>query len=436
MNEFGQWLRFYRERCHDPATRRGRLSQARLGELLGEKIGIEGYSGAAVSEWERGRSKIDADDRLVLVSLVQVLREHSGIRTLTEANTFLMSGNYRPLDAEEQRRVFPEAAEQPPASGPDPPDQLRLVIIFLREIIFRPTEEAREAIKKLGEGPPPQWPRILLSVLGWPMRHVSIYAMLRATLWIGAWLLTLWLVFPLMQWPFDGEADARRAAVMFALGTLAIPLLVGSLIDTDHSDFWQTQRKLARPGVIRLYTHQGSLIGFQISCMALFATALMLYYVGLDAVSIWLANFGKAISAAGLLTFAYASARQVPLNLWRAYGAVRLADGAIFFSVILLGPAWGLFFLNFYPLLLSVPTGAFTVFLAILTLVGAVAWQHRRTGSTIIPAHWWVAFFGAVIALRLIENGAELRAILTWAGLTIALTALTAWILSIHNRRG
>jgi len=59
MNQFGTLLRFYREQCVDRDAARGRLTQARLGELLGEALGIAaGYTGAAVSEWERNRSQI------------------------------------------------------------------------------------------------------------------------------------------------------------------------------------------------------------------------------------------------------------------------------------------------------------------------------------------------------------------------------------------
>ncbi len=434
MNEFGQWLRFYRERCHDPATRRGRLSQARLGELLGEKMGIDGYSGAAVSEWERGRSKINADDRLVLVSLVQVLRERGGLQTLTEANTFLMSGNYRPLDADEQRRVFAGAAEPPRASSPEPSDQWRLVVIFLGEIIFRPTEEAREAIKQLAGGPPPQWADILLGVLDWFARRVSVYAVLRALLWIGAWMFTVWLIFPFMQWPFLDEAGAQIAAAGFAIGTLVVPLIIGGLTGTDHADYWQTHRQLAPPRLVRLYAHQGASLGFQIGCLMLFAVALVLYYLGLGAVSNWLANFARAISAAGLIIFAYASARQAPLNLLRAYGAVRLADGAIFFALALLGPAWSLFFLYAHPQLLSFPAGPLTVFAAFLGLAGLAALRHRRSGSTVIPAHWWAIFYGAIAALYLLANGASPRGVAMFAGLVAALAALAAWIGSRQNR--
>ena len=107
MTTFGQQLREYRRQCQDP-LRKGTLTQVRLGELLGDELGDAGYSGAAVSDWERDQSKINADDRLVLVSLIAVLIRGGGLHTLAEANEFLQSGNYRALDAQEQSQIFPD----------------------------------------------------------------------------------------------------------------------------------------------------------------------------------------------------------------------------------------------------------------------------------------------------------------------------------------
>ena len=46
MASFGQLLRIHRRQCSDP-LRGGSLTQERLGELLGETLGDDGYSGAA-----------------------------------------------------------------------------------------------------------------------------------------------------------------------------------------------------------------------------------------------------------------------------------------------------------------------------------------------------------------------------------------------------
>ncbi|MFO7678530.1 MAG: NACHT domain-containing protein [Chloroflexota bacterium] len=114
MTTFGQQLRTYRRQCQDP-LRGGALTQVRLGELLGDELGDMGYSGAAISDWERDQSKINADDRLVLVSLIAVLHRGGGLPTLAEANQFLRAGNYRALDDQEQCQIFPGAKPVPPA---------------------------------------------------------------------------------------------------------------------------------------------------------------------------------------------------------------------------------------------------------------------------------------------------------------------------------
>ena len=78
MSDFGNLLRNFRVGCKDPLFPARRLSQARFGQLLGNEFGIQSYSGAAVSDWEHGKSKIHADDRLVLVALINVLHEGGG----------------------------------------------------------------------------------------------------------------------------------------------------------------------------------------------------------------------------------------------------------------------------------------------------------------------------------------------------------------------
>ncbi|MCA9972498.1 MAG: tetratricopeptide repeat protein [Anaerolineales bacterium] len=123
MNGFGTLLRHARQRCRDQNGKA--LTQARLAELLSLDTSIETYSGATVSNWERGANQIRRDDRQTLVSLVAVLHAHGGLRTREEADALLTAGNYRSLNNDELVRVnsdwqhanrqndsFPTAAEQ------------------------------------------------------------------------------------------------------------------------------------------------------------------------------------------------------------------------------------------------------------------------------------------------------------------------------------
>ncbi len=105
MSQFGKLLRTCRKKCVDPESGSA-LTQERLGERLGNALGNDGYTGAAVSDWERGKSHIHKDDRRVLVSLLRVLYQGGGLHTVEEADRVLLAGNYRPLDQQEERQIF------------------------------------------------------------------------------------------------------------------------------------------------------------------------------------------------------------------------------------------------------------------------------------------------------------------------------------------
>ena len=106
--DFGWLLQKYRRRARDP-LRSGKLTQERLAELFAEEVGIN-YSRGAISDWERGKSQINKDDRTVLVGLVTVLYRCRGITRLDQANDWLATGNYRPLDKAEREGVAAEWA--------------------------------------------------------------------------------------------------------------------------------------------------------------------------------------------------------------------------------------------------------------------------------------------------------------------------------------
>jgi len=380
MNQFGTLLRFYREQCVDQDSARGRLTQARLGELLGEALGIaDGYTGAAVSEWERNRSQIHKDQRPVLLAIIQILYQQGGLQTPAEADRLLQTGNYRSLSRDERRQIFAETERvdiEDPAPQRHESGQLwRLMVILMTELTYNPVDTFRRLRNDIAQGPPPHWPRFILAVLGWPFNRWSSDDLLKMILWIGLWLLTYRFIMPSLSWPFADHAAAQSAMLLYVTGALTLPLFVGALTVTKRELFWQ-RANLKSPGMLRLYTHQGALVGFHVAYGLLVATAFGAYFLGLWPVSGWL----RGVAAGGLLLVSYAAARQTPLNLWRAYGDLRWRDGRIFFVFIFFGPLWGAFFLHYYPLLLA-PFGLFVLLLAIGLAAASISWQRRQSGK-------------------------------------------------------
>jgi hypothetical protein len=362
MASFGETLRSFRQASNDLDRLNRRLTQERLGELIGREMGDLGFSGAAISDWERGRSRINAADRTVLVALIQVLHKSNGLRTLVEANRFLESGNYRALDETEIQRIFGSQREEltprPPLSRANKSITSDLLLAALFSIS---KEETDALLHSVQEGPNPIWPRILAAFLRRATDRFSFTV--RTVLWVWVWLFAWWLISLSLRLPYANRDAAIRALGMYACGSILVPLLIGLLVNTKNNDYWKQQSQI-QSSLLTLYTYQGAAIGFNLGYFLLFPIVLIRYYLHANP-SILLEFFTAGL---GLL-LGNMAARVVPHNLWRAYGRLTLADGGIFFVVAFIGVFWSFFFFRYYSLFL-IPLWGTSVILIAFTITG------------------------------------------------------------------
>jgi hypothetical protein len=300
------------------------------------------------------------------------LHKYGGVKVLADANQLLEMGNYRALNKEEARQVFGEM--QPAASVeqsvPDQGTSKSFSSLLLEKFFFPTDAELRSLLAKAEEGPPPSWPRVLAGL----MRKTSeqIFLSPKTVLWIGIWWIAWWLTAPSLRWPFVDRDAAFQAIAMYVAATLFVPLLIGMLIDTKHNEYWKAQG-LADSALLRLYTYQGAGIGFNLGYFFVFPLVLVTYYLNLES-STWPALVAVTLG----LILGNMSARVVPHNLWLAYGRLRLADGAIFFIMAFLGPLWGIFFLEYYPVLLRPIWGSTIILVALLLFITFTVQQSKR----------------------------------------------------------
>ena len=398
MTAFGDTLRKFRQASNDPERLNRRLSQERLGQLIGDEMGDHGYSGAAVSDWERGHSILNPQDRRVLIAIINVLHKCGGVQTLDEANQFLEAGNYRVLNPEETMGLFLESRFEtgfPPSSSPSearPTDQTgegrgNFLLEFLQAF--------QKIVAKEKEGPLPYWPRVMVAMYRRFSDQIAISSLLTFLLWIWIWIAAWVLIVPSLRWPFSNHDQAFLAVVIYAGGAIMIPALVGGLTNTRNNEFWQKQ-KISTLN-LRLYTHQGASIGFHTGYFFTFMIRLLSYHLGLRSV-VW----AELMMIAFPIFLSYVGARLVPYNLLLAYKDVRLQDGAIFFVFFLFSPVWGYFLLHSYDLLLTQSLGIVSFLIAATILVAMMSLRYRRSGTTIIPVAWWVIFFGSLVLCQLL----------------------------------
>jgi hypothetical protein len=372
VTTFGETLRTFRERTLDPVGHMRPLSQARLGVLMGHVMGDKGVRGATVSHWERGETKISAEDRKILITLVKVLHQYDGVKTPEDANQLLEAGNFRALNKHETHEIF---GELPIAANAEThaldQESSKSFASFLREQFFSSWNALLEETRK---GPHPSWPRVMAALMRKTSDLISFSP--KTVLWIGVWWLAWWLMAPSLRWPFADRASALQAVGMYVIGTLIVPLLMGMLIDTKHDEYWRAQ-DLAHSRLLRLYTYQGAGIGFNLGYFFVLPLVLIWYYLGLEP-SRWLESLAITLG----LILGNMSAHVVPHNLWLAYRRLLFKDGAIFFVVAFVGPLWGIFFLEYYSVLLKPFWGAMVILAALLLFIMIPFGQSKKKTDT------------------------------------------------------
>lgn len=384
---FGRQLRLFRQQTFDPQSKKA-LSQQKLGELLGIEMKDFGFSGAAISEWERNKSRIHASNRFVLISLVRVLKQYGGIETISDANLLLESGGYSALNPVERRSIFPEelpAASSTTEDDPPPNSEGQDRLTSSKEetnskktesttppkpkrLFFIPADEFQQILEEASQGPPPAWPKIVTMLFHTITARISPVHVLRGIFWVWIWGLAYWLISPSLKLFHVGEQDLANTLRMYTAGAFLIPPLTGLMAGTNKNVFWKEQN-LPRPLVLHLYAHQGAYIGFHVGYFLVFLFSYVQVLFGIPP-----AALVEGLKIAVPLFVGTIGAQMIPYNLWRAYKRLDLKDGWIFFVFVLLGPIWALFLFKFNEILLSPFMGAIIILLAITF----IAWQASK----------------------------------------------------------
>jgi transcriptional regulator with XRE-family HTH domain len=103
---FGELLREAREKSVDRRSRM-RLSQDHFASKLTQKLGFI-VTRNRVSNWETNKTRIQVDDRKILMAVLTVLHDYGGIAECEEADQLLEAGGYRTLNEEEALKINPE----------------------------------------------------------------------------------------------------------------------------------------------------------------------------------------------------------------------------------------------------------------------------------------------------------------------------------------
>ena len=197
--EFGELLRAYRKKVRDP-NGGGKLTQARFAELL-STISTLQQTSTDISRWETGKRQIKADDRVLLIGLIETLSHCGGIETLAEANQLLLVRGARALDRDEIEKIKSDWWEEKSAESPPPPPSS-----IPAHIQSNPASRLVWAITQP-----------LTQLTYW---HALLVCVALITIFLADQLLT-----PILNWPsLDDERTRGIACIKLAVAAFVLPL--------------------------------------------------------------------------------------------------------------------------------------------------------------------------------------------------------------------
>lgn len=335
-SKFGEQLRKFRLLCRHPETGK-QLTQSQFAEFLYVEIDIL-YSNTAISDWEIGKSRIDVNDRRLLCGVIKILRQHGGIKALSDANFLLELGDYRALNKEEIKEIFPETLSD----------------------------------EKEKDSPAPVWVEMGVSNIRKFTDSLSVWDFVKLIAWGWIFCITYWLILPSLQFPFIYKEVAIKNMRLYTIGTLFIPLAIGSMTNIKNNTYWKKQN-IQKPLNLWLYMFQGVYAGFHLGYFLMFFLTLIFTQFNLQSTT-WF----DVIKILFIIFVSYASAQLVPYNLLRAYQRLELKDGWMFFIFVFVGLGWAFFFLEYYEMLVSPILGPSMILISISLVILIEIFKIRK----------------------------------------------------------
>ncbi len=221
--------------------------------------------------------------------------------------------------------------------------------------------------------------------------RVSPQGLLAACICLALWLLTIWLVTPILRWPLDDVQTRATAAIQFAIAALVIPITIAVVTRPE------CQHELYKDGhypqlPIFALKLAGALAGFWVFSGLLLAIALVWFHVGGAPFNSTLRQLLVTVP----LFFGYVAARRIPADrLQLFHGELRMheADWLVLVVFTLMSPLVAGFIFWGYAFLTHWTTGP-TLILAFIALL---LWEVRRRNPQAYSDRSLIALLGLVI---------------------------------------
>ncbi|MFQ5612592.1 MAG: hypothetical protein ACE5H9_10720 [Anaerolineae bacterium] len=193
---------------------------------------------------------------------------------------------------------------------------------------------------------------------------------------VGLWIVTGWLLTPILQWP-PGDAHTRWvASLKYAAATLSVPLLVASATRPDVYQNFPLDG-LRQRATLWLLKFTGALVGFYTFSMLAIGLALIGYYLNRPPLAIET----RSILAVIPLFFCYVTARRIPadrIQMFQGNLQLHRADPLFLGVFVFAGPVTASFLYTFNWFLVDRTLGPVGLLIALIVIA---LWEYKKPDS-------------------------------------------------------
>ncbi|MCL4266942.1 MAG: hypothetical protein KJ069_27430 [Anaerolineae bacterium] len=239
------------------------------------------------------------------------------------------------------------------------------------------------------------WAGRLIWLLGVVTEYFTPQRWLVFLMAIILWAAVAWLLSPILQWPLDDTQTRLWACTKYAVASLTIPFLIGSISQADYQPDFKLQT--GRDHRLLWYLKvTGALVGFNVFVVILLFVSMGVYYLTLTTLPTgiwWLLLLVP-------LLFAYVAARRIPADRYKMFNnelRAHEADRLFFATFLLFGPFLAAFVYLFYNVLAERITGL----VLLLCLIGLALWEQKRQTPKILTDRWIILITSLLLPLTI-----------------------------------
>lgn len=225
--------------------------------------------------------------------------------------------------------------------------------------------------------------------------RISPRGLLTFLLTLALWMLTWWLIGPMLAWPLGDESYRQIVFIKYGVATLLVPLLVTLVTPAEKQELFELNTLKQRVTLWRV-KFTGALVGFWLFSVIIIIITLIAYYFNL----LFVTPIRVFLTFVPLF-FSYITARRIPVDRYKMFeGEFRPHEADFFFlgTFLFVAPSTSIFlYYNYW----FFTDKTVTPIIALSALIAITLWEYRKRNQHSISDPIMILILGGFFPLLL-----------------------------------